>query len=107
MFPWTEQFFSVFDDACIIAVKVCAVTAQPGQTKELQSVQLERSLHSSTRQGVIFEDDDSIQGQRVSSVLQRNAIKPEDVEGPISVSQRSILSCRASRPFYFAFFNLF
>ena len=31
-------------DTCIFMVKVCAVVAQPGQTKELQSVQLERGL---------------------------------------------------------------
>jgi nuclear GTP-binding protein len=66
-------------------VKVCAVAAQPGHTKELQSIQLERGLRIVDSPGVIFEDDDSIQGQKESSVLLRNVVKPEDVEDPISV----------------------
>ena len=73
-------------------MKVCAVTAQPGQTKELQSVQLERSLHSSTRQGVIFEDDDRIQGQKELSVPLHSAVKPDDVGDPIFAGGWSILS---------------
>ncbi|KAH9958417.1 P-loop containing nucleoside triphosphate hydrolase protein [Russula dissimulans] len=65
--------------------KVCAVAAQPGHTKELQSVQLERGLRIVDSPGVIFDDDDKIQGQIESSVLLRNVIKPEDVDDPISV----------------------
>ena len=76
---------SIFDDAYIVVVKVCAVAAQPGHTKELQSVQLERGLRIVDSPGVIFEDDDSIQGQNESSVLLRNVVKPEDVDDPISV----------------------
>jgi nuclear GTP-binding protein len=53
-------------------VKVCAVAAQPGHTKELQSIQLERGLRIVYSPGVIFDDDDSIQGQKESSVLLRN-----------------------------------
>jgi ribosome biogenesis GTPase A len=64
---------------------VCAVAAQPGHTKELQSVQLERGLRIVDSPGIIFEDDDSIQGQKESSVLLRNVVKPEDVDDPISV----------------------
>jgi len=37
------------------------VMAQPGHTKELQSVQVERGLRIVDLPGVIFEDDDSIQ----------------------------------------------
>ena len=66
-------------------VKVCAVAAQPGHTKELQSIQLERGLGIVDSPGVIFEDDDSIQGQKESSVLLRHVVKPEDVDGPITV----------------------
>ncbi len=66
-------------------VKVCAVAAQPGHTKDLQSIQLERGLRIVDSPGVIFEDDDSIQGQKESSVLLRNVVKPEDVDDPISV----------------------
>ncbi|KAF8264403.1 P-loop containing nucleoside triphosphate hydrolase protein [Lactarius quietus] len=66
--------------------KVCAVAAQPGHTKELQSVQLERGLRIVDSPGVIFDDDDEgIQGQRESSVLLRNVVKPEDVDDPITV----------------------
>ncbi len=60
-------------------MKVCAVAAQPGHTKELQSVQLEHGLRIVDSLGVIFDDDDHIQGQKESSVLLRNAVKPEDV----------------------------
>ena len=66
-------------------MKVCAVAAQPGHTKDLQSIQLERGLRIVDSPGVIFEDDDSIQGQKESSVLLRNVVKPEDVDDPISV----------------------
>jgi hypothetical protein len=65
--------------------KVCAVAAQPGHTKELQSIQLERGLRIVDSPGVIFDDDESIQGQRESSVLLRNVVRPEDVDDPISV----------------------
>ena len=77
---------NVFDGACIV-VKVCAVAAQPGHTKDLQSIQLERGLRIVDSPGVIFESDDSIQGQKESSVLLRNVVKPEDVDDPISVGE--------------------
>ncbi|KAI0288760.1 P-loop containing nucleoside triphosphate hydrolase protein [Russula brevipes] len=65
--------------------KACAVAAQPGHTKELQSVQLERGLRIVDSPGVIFDDDDHIQGQKESSVLLRNVVKSEDVDDPMSV----------------------
>lgn len=68
-----------------MATKVCAVAAQPGHTKDLQSIQLERGLRIVDSPGVIFDDDDRIQGQKESSVLLRNVVKPEDVDDPISV----------------------
>jgi hypothetical protein len=63
-------------------------------TKELQSVQVERSLRILDSSGVIFEDNDSIpsQGQKESSVLLRNLVKPEDVDDPISVGGCASLS---------------
>ena len=64
---------------------MCAVAAQPGHTKELQSIQLERGVRVVDSPGVIFDDDDHIQGQKESSVLLRNVVKPEDVDDPISV----------------------
>jgi hypothetical protein len=79
-------------------VKVCAVAAQPGHTKDLQSIQLERGLRIVDSPGVIFDDDDSIQGQKESSVLLRNVVKPEDVDDPISVGGCESFPCCSSRP---------
>jgi nuclear GTP-binding protein len=72
-------------------MKVGSVAAQPGHTKGLQSVQLERGLQIVNSPGVIFDDDDRIQGQKVSSMLLRNVIKPEDVHDPISVGRSALL----------------
>ena len=77
--PFLRQFIE------IRVVKVCAVAAQPGHTKELQSIQLERGLRIVDSPGVIFDDDEGIQGQKESSVLLRNVVKAEDVDDPISV----------------------
>ncbi|KAI0274481.1 P-loop containing nucleoside triphosphate hydrolase protein [Russula aff. rugulosa BPL654] len=77
--------------------KACAVAAQPGHTKELQSVQLERGLRIVDSPGVIFEDDDSIQGQKESSVLLRNVVKPEDVDDPISVVEEILARTQTER----------
>jgi nuclear GTP-binding protein len=90
-------FFLPFLMTRIVMVKVCAVAAQPGHTKELQSIQLERGLRIIDLPGVIFEDDDSIQGQKKSSVLLRNVVKPEDVDDPISVSWCAYSPCSSSR----------
>jgi nuclear GTP-binding protein len=68
--------------------KVCAVAAQPGHTKELQSVQLERGMRIVDSPGVIFDVDENIQGQKESSVLLRNVIRPEDIDDPISAGWR-------------------
>ncbi|KAG6833960.1 hypothetical protein H0H87_007971 [Tephrocybe sp. NHM501043] len=66
--------------------KVCAVAAQAGHTKELQSVQLERGVRIVDSPGVVFDDDfDDGKGQTKSSVLLRNVVKVEDVEDPIAV----------------------
>ena len=61
------------------------VVAQPGHTKGLQLVQLERGLRIVDLPGVIFEINDNIQGQKESSVLLRDVVKPENVDNPISV----------------------
>ncbi|KAF8491056.1 hypothetical protein F5888DRAFT_1866411 [Russula emetica] len=54
------------------------------RAKESHSVQLQRGLRIVDSPGVIFEDDDSIQDQKVSSVLLCNVVKPDDVDDPIS-----------------------
>jgi nuclear GTP-binding protein len=70
-------------------MKVCAVAAQPGHTRELQSVQLERGLRIIDSPGVVFDDDDDDDGKgnRKGSVLLRNVLKVEDVEDPIAVGK--------------------
>ncbi|KAG6842018.1 hypothetical protein C0991_003544 [Blastosporella zonata] len=67
--------------------KVCAVAAQAGHTKELQSIQLERGMRIVDSPGVVFDDDDfdDGKGQTKTSVLLRNVVKVEDVEDPIAV----------------------
>ncbi|EGO22974.1 hypothetical protein SERLADRAFT_471561 [Serpula lacrymans var. lacrymans S7.9] len=66
--------------------KVCAVAAQPGHTKDLQSIQLERGIRIVDSPGVVFDDDDEVQksGSK-GSILLRNVVKVEDVEDPIAV----------------------
>jgi nuclear GTP-binding protein len=71
-------------------MKVCAVAAQLGHTKEMQSVQLECGLRIVDSPGVIFDDDDHIQG-RESPALLRNVVKPEDVHDPISIGRSALL----------------
>ncbi|KAF8642087.1 hypothetical protein AX16_009703 [Volvariella volvacea WC 439] len=68
--------------------KVCAVAANPGHTKELQSVQLERGMRILDSPGVVFDDDYvNLSGKSIKkgSVLLRNVVKVEDVEDPIAV----------------------
>lgn len=77
--------------------KVCAVAGQPGHTKELQSIQLERGLRIVDSPGVIFDDDEGIQGQHESSVLLRNVVKPEDVDDPISVVEEILARTQAEK----------
>ncbi|KAF9545042.1 P-loop containing nucleoside triphosphate hydrolase protein [Agrocybe pediades] len=73
--------------------KVCAVAAQPGHTKDLQSVQLERGMRVIDSPGVVFDDDDydDGKGHKKSSVLLRNVVKVEDVEDPIAVVEEILL----------------
>lgn len=70
-------------------MKVCAVAAKAGHTRELQSVQLERGLRIIDSPGVVFDDgdDDNGKGNKKGSVLLRNVLKVEDVEDPIAVGE--------------------
>ena len=79
--------------------KVCAVAAQPGHTKELQTIQLERGLKVIDSPGVVFDEDDfdDGKGKSRSNVLLRNVVKVEDVEDPIALGMN--LSLLAERPF--------
>ncbi|KAL1743203.1 P-loop containing nucleoside triphosphate hydrolase protein [Schizophyllum fasciatum] len=73
--------------------KACAVASQPGHTKELQSVQLERGIRIVDSPGVVFDDDDAgadIKGARKASVLLRNVVRVDDVEDPIAVVEEVV-----------------
>ena len=61
--------------------KVCAVAAEAGHTKEMQSVQVERGVRVLDSPGVVFDDDD----QESSNILLRNVLKVEDIMDPIEV----------------------
>ncbi|KIY44465.1 P-loop containing nucleoside triphosphate hydrolase protein, partial [Fistulina hepatica ATCC 64428] len=74
--------------------KVCAIAAQPGHTKDLQSVQLERGMRIIDSPGVVFDDDnydDGKSGSKKGSVLLRNVVKVEDVEDPIAVVEEILV----------------
>jgi nuclear GTP-binding protein len=64
------------------------VAAQPGHTKDLQSVQLERGIRVVDSPGVVFdEDDEDLKGRQKGSVLLRNVVKVEDIEDPTEVGE--------------------
>ncbi|KAF9220629.1 P-loop containing nucleoside triphosphate hydrolase protein [Gyrodon lividus] len=68
--------------------KVCAVAAQPGHTRDLQTIQLERGIKIIDSPGVVFdedEDDNEISQRQKGSILLRNVVKVEDVGDPIAV----------------------
>jgi len=72
---------------------VCAVAAQPGHTKDLQSVQLERGIRILDSPGVVFDENDedlqsSGKARIKSSILLRNVVRAEDVDDPIAVGTR-------------------
>lgn len=67
------------------------MAAQPGHTKELQTIQLERGLRIVDSPGVVFDDAEDLfdSAGRVlaakGSVLLRNVVKVDDVEDPIAI----------------------
>jgi nuclear GTP-binding protein len=69
--------------------QVCAVAAQPGHTKDLQSIQLERGIKVVDSPGVVFDEDEDVDGKggKKGSVLLRNVVKVEDIEDPIAVGE--------------------
>lgn len=78
-------------------MQACAVAAQPGHTKCLQTVQLERGLKIIDSPGVVFDEDEdngAISQRQKGSVLLRNVVKTEDIEDPIAVGEsfRSVLA---------------
>jgi hypothetical protein len=83
---------------------VCGVAAQPGHTKELQTVRLERSIRIIDSPGVVFDDDDHDDGAGSSrgNVLLRNVMKVEGIDDPISVGMGPF--CRSEKKWLFDFF---
>lgn len=85
--------------------QACAVAAQPGFTKELQTVQLERGLKVIDSPGVVFDDDDfdDGKGSKKTNILLRNVVKVEDVDDPmvigtlpcLTIPDRAALTTRA------------
>jgi len=73
----------------LMASQVCAVAAQPGHTKDLQSIQLERGIKVVDSPGVVFDEDEDVDGKggKKGSVLLRNVVKVEDIEDPIAVGE--------------------
>jgi len=83
------------------------VAAQPGHTKDLQTIQLERGIKVVDSPGVVFDDDDFDNGgksKKKGTVLLRNAIKVEDVGDPIALVEQ-ILS-RTDRELLKKIYNL-
>jgi nuclear GTP-binding protein len=71
--------------------KVCAVAAQPGHTKDVQSIQLERGIKIIDSPGVVFDDDMTPGlegGPTKGSILLRNVVKVEDVDDVMLVGTR-------------------
>ena len=69
---------------------MCAVAAQPGHTKDLQTVQLERGLKIIDSPGVVFDEDENdggISQRQKGSILLRNVVKVEDIDDPIAVGE--------------------
>lgn len=68
---------------------MCAVAAQPGHTKDLQSIQLERGIRVVDSPGVVFDDEDDVDGKgsKKGSILLRNVVKVEDIQDPIAVGE--------------------
>ena len=67
------------------------MAAQPGHTKDLQTIQLERGIKIVDSPGVVFDDDDFDYGgksKKKDTVLLRNAIRVEDVEDPIALVEQ-------------------
>ena len=67
------------------------MAAQPGHTKDLQTIQLERGIKIVDSPGVVFDDDDFDNGgksKKKETVLLRNAVKVEDIDDPIALVEQ-------------------
>ncbi|KAI5123026.1 hypothetical protein M0805_007647 [Coniferiporia weirii] len=73
--------------------KVCAVAAEAGHTKEMQSVQVERGVRVLDSPGVVFDDDE----QESSNILLRNVVRVEDMADPIAVVEQILSKTEPSK----------
>lgn len=72
---------------CLKRSKVCAVAAEPGWTKELKTVAVERGIKIVDSPGVVFDQED----KGTIGILLRNVVKVEDVADPIAVVEEILL----------------
>lgn len=63
--------------------KVCAVGAEPGWTKDMQTIQVERGIKLLDSPGIIFDPD----GANSQSLALRNVLKTSDLADPVSVAE--------------------
>jgi nuclear GTP-binding protein len=71
-------------------VRRCSAAGTHEGTAVRSTRAVERGLRIVDSLGVIFDDDDHIQGKE-SPVLLRNVVKPEDVHDPISIGRSALL----------------
>lgn len=67
------------------------MAAQPGHTKDLQTIQLERGIKIVDSPGVVFDDDDfdhDGKSKKKDTALLRNVIKVEDIDDPIALVEQ-------------------
>ena len=62
---------------------MCAVAAEAGHTKEMQSVQVEGGIRVLDSPGVVFDDEEA----EKNNILLRNVVKVEDISDPIAVGE--------------------
>lgn len=66
--------------------KACGVGAQPGFTKDLQTVQVEKGIRIVDSPGVIFDEyDGEAEERQKAGVLLRNVVRVEDVTDPVGL----------------------
>ncbi|GJJ09410.1 hypothetical protein Clacol_003632 [Clathrus columnatus] len=69
---------------------VCAVGAEAGWTRDLQSVQIDRGIRVIDSPGVIFDDAEPESERARSSVLLRNVVKVEDINDPLAIVEEIV-----------------
>ncbi|KIJ40334.1 hypothetical protein M422DRAFT_49248 [Sphaerobolus stellatus SS14] len=68
--------------------KVCPVAAEPGWTKDLQTVQIDRGIRIIDSPGVVF--DDISPETKGTGILLRNVVKVEEIDDPLAVVEEIV-----------------